>query len=281
MIKNFIELKERLQQQGQKGRIAAVCVKDEATREALQLAEEAGIAEAIFVDDDEPAEAAARAVAMIRRGEADVLMKGLIGTDQLLRAVLNKETGILRRTEQAGAVLTHMTLTEIPAHHKMLLFTDAAVIPYPTQEQRIEQVRYMAEVCHALGIDEPRIALLHCAEHGGKAFPFVDAYADIIRMAAEGAFGRCIVDGPLDLKTACSVEALRTKGLSSPLEGETDGLILPDIEAGNVLYKALTFFANAKTAGMLCGTTAPVILPSRGVSTEVKFNSILFALSAR
>ena len=281
MIKNFIELKERLQQQGQTGRIAAVCVKDEATREALRLAEEAGIAKAIYVDDDEPTEAAARAVAMIRRGEADVLMKGLIGTDQLLRAILNKETGILRRTEQAGAVLTHLTLTEIPAYHKMLLFTDAAVIPYPTQEQRIAQVRYMAETCHALGIEEPRIALLHCAEHGGKAFPFVDGYADIIQMAADGAFGRCIVDGPLDLKTACSLEALRTKGLSSPLEGETDGLIMPDIEAGNVLYKALTFFANAKTAGMLCGTTAPVILPSRGDSTEVKFNSILFALSAR
>ena len=277
MIKSFIELKEKLQQRGQMCRIAAVCVNDAATREALRLAEEAGIAQAVYVDDPEPAEAAARAVAMIRNGEADVLMKGLIGTDQLLRAVLNKETGILRRSAEGGAVLTHMTLAEIPSYPKMLLFTDAAVIPYPTQEQRIEQVRYMAETCHALGIDEPRIALIHCAEHGGKAFPFVDGYADIKRMAAEGIFGRCIVDGPLDLKTACSLEALQTKGITSPLEGETDGLIMPDIEAGNVLYKALTFFANAHTAGMLCGTTAPVILPSRGDSAEVKFNSILFA----
>lgn len=276
MIKTFSELQQNLKQRSTKGRIAAVCVYDEATRESLRQAEALGLAEALYIDDEDPTVAAARAVSMVRNHEADILMKGLIGTDQLLRAILNKETGIL----PPGRVLTHIAVAEVPTYPKLLLFSDAAVIPYPTQEQRIEQVRYMAETCRALGTDEPRIALLHCAEHGGKAFPFVDGYKDIINMAQQGAFGPCIVDGPLDLKTACSAEALAAKRLTSPLEGQADGLILPDIEAGNTLYKALTFFSECQSAGMLCGTSAPVILPSRGDSTDVKFNSILLALAS-
>ena len=125
MIKNFSELKIQLQQSGQKRRIAAVCVNDEATRGALEEAVEAGLAEAIYIDDENPQEAAARAVALVRQSEADVLMKGLIGTDQLLRAVLNKETGILPQ----GRVLTHLTLAQVPGYPRLLLFTDAAVIP--------------------------------------------------------------------------------------------------------------------------------------------------------
>lgn len=273
MIKNFTELKQQLQQRSHKCRIAAVCANDDATKSALQSLAEQGLADVVYVDNDEPTEAAAEAVALVRNGEADVLMKGLIGTDQLLRAVLNKETGILPK----GRVLTHIAAAEIPTYDKLLFFTDAAVIPYPTQEQRVEQVRYVCDTCHAMGIDEPRIALIHCAEHGGKQFPFVDGYADIISMAANGEFGSCIIDGPMDVKTACSAEALKAKRLTSPLEGQADALILPDIEAGNAFYKTLTLFANARTAGILCGTTAPVVVPSRGDSADTKINSILFA----
>lgn len=276
MIKSFIELKERLQQSGQKHRIAAICVNDEATRESLRLAEEAGLAEAIYVNDADPTVAAANAVAMVRRGEADILMKGLIGTDQLLRTILNKETGLLPK----GNVMTHMVMAELERYHKLLFMTDVAVIPYPTHEQRIEQVRYAAQICRNMGIEEPRIALLHCAEHGGKQFPFVDGYAEIIQKAEAGDFGPCRVDGPMDLKCACSPEALQAKGMHSSLEGNADVLVLPDLEAGNILYKALTFLVESKTAGILCGTQCPVILPSRGDSAEVKFNSILFALGS-
>lgn len=276
MIKSFIELKERLQKSGQKHRIAAICVNDEATRESLRLAEEAGLAEAIYVNDADQTVAAANAVAMVRRGEADILMKGLIGTDQLLRAILNKETGLLPK----GNVMTHMVMAELERYHKLLFMTDVAVIPYPTHEQRIEQVRYAAQICRNMGIEEPRIALLHCAEHGGKQFPFVDGYAEIIQKAEAGDFGPCRVDGPMDLKCACSPEALQAKGMHSSLEGNADVLVLPDLEAGNILYKALTFLVESKTAGILCGTQCPVILPSRGDSAEVKFNSILFALGS-
>jgi phosphate butyryltransferase len=213
---------------------------------------------------------------MVREGKADVLMKGLIGTDQLLRAVLNKESGLL----PAGKVLTHLAAAEIPGYPKLLFFTDAAVIPYPTHEQRIEQVRYASLICHRLGIDNPKIALIHCAEHGGKQFPFVDGYAEIKQRAVAGDFGTCIIDGPMDVKCACSAHALAAKGMTSPLQGEADVLVMPDIEAGNTFYKSLTFFAHAKTAGMLCGTQCPVIVPSRGDDAEAKYNSILLAIAS-
>ncbi|MBQ8656402.1 MAG: phosphate butyryltransferase [Prevotella sp.] len=274
-MQTFQQLDNQLRSCGTRRRIAAVCVYDDATREALRQAEE--VADAVYVDADTPEAAAAKAVALIRNGEADVLMKGLIGTDQLLRAVLNKETGLM--PTQASPVLTHLAAAEIPGHDKLLFFTDAAVIPYPTHEQRIAQVRYAVNTLHALGIDEPRIALIHCAEHGGKAFPFVDGYADIKRMAAEGAFGACRVDGPLDVKTACSPQALAAKHLTSPLEGQADVLVFPDIEAGNAFYKTLTLFTRTRTAGMLCGAQAPVVVPSRGDSVESKLNSIRFALA--
>jgi phosphate butyryltransferase len=202
-------------------------------------------------------------------------MKGLIGTDILLRAILNKVSGLLPE----GRVLTHLSVAEIPTYPKLLFFTDVAVIPYPTQKQRIEQIHYICHVCHHMGIREPRIALIHCAEHGGRQFPFVEGYQDIKGMASAGHFGRCVIDGPIDVKSACSQEALKAKGLNSPLNGESDALIMPDIEAGNAFYKSLTLFAKARTAGILWGTQCPVVVPSRGDNAEAKYNSIIFALA--
>lgn len=275
-IKTFDELAQRITATGNPLKIAAVCARDTATQEALQAIRQKGLAKVVNVEAETREEAAAQAVELVRQGKADVLMKGLIGTDQLLHAVLNKETGLL----PAGRVLTHLSIAEIPAYHKLLFFTDAAVIPYPTHEQRIEQVRYAANTCHALGIEEPRIALIHCSEKPSSKFPFVEGYYNIIERAKNGEFGRCIVDGPLDVKSACSKHALETKGIVSPLEGEADVLVMPDIETGNAFYKSMTLFAQAHTAGMLCGAQCPVVVPSRGDSTEAKYNSILFALAS-
>lgn len=274
-IKSFNDMFQIVKQSGKTLRIAAVNPIDEATNESLRIVEEQSLAEVVRIQDTLPERAAEKAVALIRRGDADVLMKGLISTDILLRAVLNKVSGLLAE----GRVLTHISVAEIPAYHKLLFFTDVAVIPYPTQKQRMEQVRYAAEVCHQMGIFEPRIALLHCAEHGGRQFPFVDGYQEIKQEAEGGTFGRCIVDGPLDLKSACSLQALQAKGIISPLEGDSDVLVMPDIEAGNAFYKAMTLFANARTAGILYGAKRPVVVPSRGDNPDAKFNSILFALA--
>ncbi len=274
-IRTFQEIRQLVDDKRRQWRIVVVNATDEATREALELVERSLQVEVIRINDTLPERAAEKAVALIRRGDADVLMKGLIGTDILLRAILNKVSGLLPE----GQVLTHLSVAEIPTYPKLLFFTDVAVIPYPTQKQRTEQVRYAINTCHHLGIQEPRIALIHCSEHGGRQFPFVEGYEDIKQMAIEGVFGKCITDGPLDVKSACSKEALKAKGITSPLNGEADVLIMPDIEAGNAFYKSMTLFAGARTAGILCGTISPVVVPSRGDSAEAKYNSILFALA--
>ena len=274
-FKNFDDLICRISATNRMMRIAVVRPADRATQEALRRVKKHKLAEIAILDDESPEVAAQKAVQMIRSGQADILMKGLIGTDQLLRAILNKETGLLPE----GHILTHISVAEIPTYPKPLFVSDAAVIPYPTHEQRIAQVRYTVDICHRLGIRTPKIALIHCSEKPSKKFPFVDGYAEIKQMATEGAFGRCIVDGPLDVKSSCSSQALKAKGINSPLNGNADVLIMPDIEAGNAFYKSMTLFANARTAGMLCGAQCPVVVPSRGDSAEAKYNSILFALA--
>ena len=207
-IRNFEEMLSYLAKQGERRRVAVVWAADHNSQVSVQRALEAGFIDAIFVgcqkeveqNEDvmryadhvffEPAtdadDAAKRAVQMVHEGKVDVLMKGLINTDNLLHVVLNKETGILPR----GRVLTHITAAELPGYDKLLFFTDSAVIPYPTHEQRIEQVRYMADLCHKMGIEEPRIALNHCTEKPNeKYFPFTLGYREIIEMGKKGDFG--------------------------------------------------------------------------------------------
>lgn len=295
-IKNFNDMINHLSSQVERKKVAVVWAADDHTPEACAFALEKGIVDIIFVGCQErlvqredlkpycehiayvgandPDDSAAKAVALVREGKADILMKGLINTDNLLHAVLNKETGILPK----GSVLTHVTTAEIPGYDRLLLFTDAAVIPYPTQEQRIQQVRYMTKMCHSFGIEEPKISLIHCTEKPNKKyFPFTLGYQEIIDMAKAGEFGRCVVDGPLDLKTSCDNESMKTKGIDSPLNGEADALIMPDIEAGNVFYKAITLFAGASTAGILQGPIAPVVIASRADSSQSKFYSLAVA----
>ncbi len=295
-IKSFGNIIEHLAAKGMRKKVAVVWAADDSTQHAVAQALEHGFIEAVFVgcmkqleqldllqphrehinfiDAATPDEAAAMAVALVRDGKADVLMKGLINTDNLLRAVLNKETGILPK----GNVLTHVTVAEIPSYSKLLMFSDAAVIPYPTHEQRIKQIEYLIAMGHKMGIDTPRLALVHCSEKvNEKHFPFTAGYKEIATMAAQGTWGSSIVDGPLDVKTACCVESLRTKGINSPIEGEADALVFPDIEAGNSFYKTLTLFAGAQTAGLLQGPSVPVVVSSRSDSTQSKFYSLAVA----
>ncbi len=295
-INNFEDLILHLSQRGTRKRVAVVWAEDESTQKAVTKALEKGFVDVTFVgcveqlqqlaelkpyqdhisyvDVNDRDEAAKTAVALAREGKVDVLMKGLINTDNMLHAVLNKETGILPR----GNVLTHVTTIHIPGFDRLLFFTDAAVIPYPTHEQRIQQVRYLVELCHNFGIEEPRVSLINCSEKvNEKFFPFTVGYKEIIDMGKNGDFGPCIIDGPLDVKTSCDLHSLQTKGINSPLEGKADVLVFPDIQAGNAFYKALTLFAKAETAGILCGPIAPVVIPSRSDSPACKFYSLAVA----
>ncbi|MDE7089489.1 MAG: phosphate butyryltransferase, partial [Prevotella sp.] len=218
--------------------------------------------------------AATKAVALVHEGKADVIQKGLLNTDNLLKAILNKETGILPK----GQVLTHLTCAKLPQYDKLLFMTDVAVIPYPTKEQREQQLRYLLNLCRKMGVEEPRVALINCSEKvNAKHFPCTVEYQELVEQTRLGLFGPCIVDGPLDLKTSLSPAALHKKGLQSPLEGRSDGLIFSDIQAGNVFYKTITLFCNAQTAAILQGPQVPVVLTSRADSADNKFYSLALA----
>lgn len=277
-INSFDELIHSLKSLGKPVRAAIVCGNDDATKEAAARAVSHGWLEPLFTTEEEPAAAAAQAVSWVREGKADILLKGLINTDILLRALLNKETGILPK----GNVLTHFACAEIKSFDRLLFFSDAAVIPYPTLPQRTEQLRYAIDLCHAFGVEEPRVSLVHCTEHiNEKIFPFTADYAVLKQQAAAGEFGRCIVDGPLDLKTSLDEASLRKKRIVSPLEGRSNVILMPDIEAGNVFYKALTLLApDTRLACLLCGTAAPVALTSRADNTDTKFLSLALAAQA-
>lgn len=254
---------------GRRCRVAVVCPRDASTVAAVEQAERAGFAQAILVDETDATLAAQRAVALVRSGEADALMKGLVSTDVLLRAVLDKAAGLL----PAGGVLTHVAVADVAALGRLLCFSDAAVIPYPTPEQRQAQVIAVADVCRAMGIAAPRIALIHCSEKASEKFPHTLTYRDLCAAPPVG----CTVDGPLDVRCAIDAEALAVKGISSPLEGRADALVFPDIEAANAFYKTVTALLHAPTAALLCGTTAPVVLPSRGDSPSTKLYSLALA----
>ena len=273
-IQCFDELTEHLKASGVKRRVAVVCGQDESTKGAVIRAKEAGFVEPIFVDNEDVDVAAAQAVALVREGKADVIMKGLLNTDNLLKAILNKECGILPK----GQVLTHLTCAKLPMYDKLLFMTDVAVIPYPTKEQREQQLIYLLGLCRKMGVEEPRIALISCSEKvNPKHFPCTVDYQELVEKTKTGVFGPCIVDGPLDLKTSLSPAALHKKGLSSPLEGRSDGLIFSDIQAGNVFYKTITLFCQAQTAAILQGPQVPVVLTSRAASPDNKFYSLALA----
>lgn len=295
MIHQLSDMTDALRRLPSGQSVAVVCGRDAATLDALRRAVDEGVAQAVFVGDAEavrrnvpdlvargatvvdaatPAEAAARAVALVREGRADVLMKGLVGSDVVLRAVLDKQAGMLA----PGAVLTHLAVAQLPAYGKLLFFTDAAVIPYPTQEQREAQVGYAVDACRRFGVEQPRVALVHCSEKASDKFPHVAGYAAIRAAAAGGRWGNALVDGPLDVRTACDAGALAVKGIESPLDGRADVLVLPDIEAGNVFYKTITLFAGARTAAVVQGATRPVVLTSRGDDAACKYDSLCMAL---
>lgn len=273
-IRRFEDMIGYLRRRADRKRVVVANPRDESTEAALSMAAGVGFIEPVIVDDDDQDRACFLAVEKIRNGQADILMKGLVGSDRILKAILDKKYGIL----PAGRTLTHVTAAQIPTYPRLLFFTDSAVIPYPTEEQRIEQVRYLARICHIIGNQNPRISLLHCTEHvDTRHFPFTASYARIKQLAQQGEFGQCIIDGPLDLKTSCNQQAMRVKGIQSPIDGQADCLIMPDIEAGNIFYKTLTHFAHATMASVLQGPIVPVAMPSRGDDALSKYYGLALA----
>ena len=216
----------------------------------------------------------AQAVQMIKDGEGDFLMKGLCSTDKFLRAILNKEKGLL----PPKGTLTHCTTLEIPSYHKLLFVGDVAVIPAPDLKQKQIIMECLIKTAKAVGVQTPKVALLAATEQVLASQPASVEAAMLAKMADRGQIKGCIADGPLALDVAIDMESVQIKGLVSPVAGDADCILFPNIESGNVFYKANSkLVPGVKQAGILVGALVPCVLSSRADSIDTKLNSIAIA----
>lgn len=281
--------------QGPVRRVAVAVAADAEVLAAVCDAHKAGIAEAVLVGDEakirsiaaahgynlegmevinlpDNLQAAREAVQLVRQGRAHMLMKGLISTADILRAVLDKEQGL-----RTGRVLSHVAVLEVPTYHKLLFLTDGGQNIAPDVTQKAEILQNAVEVARALGVTLPKAAPICAVEVvNPKMQATVDA-AELADKARRGEIVNCIVSGPIAFDGAISAEAAAHKGIKSDVAGDVDILLMPDIEAGNILYKTLVYLAQAKVAGIIAGAAAPIVLTSRSDSPEAKLLSIACA----
>lgn len=211
------------------------------------------------------------AVQQIVDKKAQILMKGLISTPYFLKAILNKDFGLIPK----GAVLSHTTLIEVPTYDKLLIVSDVAMLPFPTLSDKVAMINYNIAICKKLGIENPRIALISANEKVTDKMPSTIDAAVISKMADRHQIKGAIIDGPLALDVALSKKACEIKGVNSPIDGYADVLIFPTIESGNVFFKAMTCLANATLAGIVTGAPFPAVLVSRADSEDTKYYSIV------
>jgi phosphate acetyltransferase len=219
--------------------------------------------------------AAAKAVEMVRRGEAEILMKGSLHTDELLGAVVAKETGL-----RTGRRISHAFIMDVPTYHKVLIVTDAAINIAPTLEDKVHICQNAIDLAVSLGMARPKVAILAAVETvNSKMQATLDAAA-LCKMADRGQITGGILDGPLAFDNAISKDAARIKGINSPVSGDPDILLVPDLESGNILAKQLSFLANADSAGIVLGARVPIILTSRADSVRSRIASCGVAMLA-
>ncbi len=232
-----------------------------------------GDAQFDIVECLDKAKAAKLAVGMVKRGEADIVMKGLIATDLLLKAVLDKKNGLMK----PDGVLSYVCAVELPAYPKLLFVTDPAVLPFPSLPQKVAMANYAIEMAHRMGITKPKVALIGASEKVSPHFPNSQEYEIMCAMAQRGELENCIMDGPLDLFLACDPSSLEVKGSHTPVAGDADILLFPSLEASNPFYKSLMLFAGGELAGLISGTTHPVVVMSRSDSFITKYYCLALA----
>jgi phosphotransacetylase len=213
-------------------------------------------------------ESAERAVALVRAGEAKMLMKGALHTDELLHEVMRADTGL-----RTGRRLSHVFVLDVPGYARPLLVTDAAINIAPTLEDKVSIVQNAIDLAHVLGIEIPKVAVLAAVETVNPAMPSTLDAAALCKMADRGQIKGGIVDGPLAFDNAVSPAAAQEKGIVSPVAGQADILLVPDIEAGNMLVKQMTFMGGADAAGIVLGARVPIVLTSRADNTRTRLAS--------
>ncbi|MGG7162986.1 phosphate butyryltransferase [Clostridium ihumii] len=294
MVKSFNEVIEKVKNLSTKT-VAVAVAQDEPVLEAIRDAKKNGIANAILVgnkeeivsigerigmnmdefeiiDEKNSKKAALKAVELVSTGKADMVMKGLVDTATFLRAVLNKEIGL-----RTGKQMSHIAVFEVPGIDRMLFLTDAAFNMYPELKEKIDIINNSVNVAKAIGIEMPKVAPICAVEVVNPAMQATLDAAALTSMNQRGQIKGCIVDGPLALDNAISEEAAAHKKVSGPVAGKADILLMANIEAGNAMYKCLTYTTEAKNGGLLAGAAAPVIVTSRADSPETKLNSIAIA----
>jgi phosphate butyryltransferase len=216
--------------------------------------------------------AAAAAVQLVRDGEAEVVMKGYLHTDEMLHAVLSRETGL--RTDR---LLSHVFVLEVPTYHKLLMISDAAININPDITQKASITQNAVDLARRLGVERPKVAALSSVETINPNIPSTVHAACLSKMAERGQIKGAIVDGPLAFDNAISAEAAKDKGIDSPVSGDIDVLVVPDLDAGNILFKNLEYLASAKVAGVVMGASAPVVLTSRSDPPKARVFSLALA----
>jgi len=286
-----------LAKKSRKKKLAVAVAHDEHCMEAICAVNKLGLVEAILIGNEKKindlsiklkldikgmrifneevdTNAVKLAVKLVKDKEADILMKGNVPTATFLRGVLDKETGLRK-----GDVLSHFALFEVPTYHKLLGLSDAAMIPAPDFKTKVALINNAVEFMNKLGYTKPKVAILAAVEMVNESMPATLEAAMLSKMNQRGQIKNCIIDGPLAYDKAVSKESARHKGIVSDVAGDADLLIVPDIQAGNILYKAFGFSANAKLAAVVLGATAPIVLTSRSDTEESKQASIVMAAS--
>lgn len=294
MSKNFEDLLLKANICSNK-KVAVAVAQDEPVLEAIKLAKEKGIADAILVGDKlkikniadkigmdlsdyevvnevNTTKASLEAIRLVSTGKADMVMKGLVDTATFLRSVLNKEVGL-----RTGRLMSHVSVFEIEGIDRLILLTDAAFNTYPDLKAKVQILNNSVDVAHACGIKVPKVAAVCAVEVVNPDMPATIDASLLAKMNERGQIKGCLVDGPLALDNALSEEAAHHKGITGEVAGKADIILLPNIETANVMYKTLTYTAKIKNGGLLVGTSAPVILTSRADKFETKVNSIALA----
>jgi len=297
-LKNFRDLIEKVQKCESKKRVAVAAAQDGHTLEAVFRAAKDKLVEPVLVGNKEKIEeilkeldveydissiistesdkeSAEKTVELINEGKADFIMKGKLQTADLLRAVVDKEKGL-----RTGRVMSHVAILEVPAYHKLIAVTDGGMMMYPNADEKKQILESAVDVFLAMGYECPKVAVLAAVETVNPKMPeAVDA--DILKkMNQSGEIKDCIVEGPISFDLTFSKESAEIKGYSSPVTGEADILLAPNITTGNIMSKALIEMAGATMAGMIVGAKVPIVLTSRGASSEEKYLSIVLSASA-
>ena len=296
MIGSIESLREEAKAHGMR-RLAVACAQEDHVLLAVEKTRCLGIAEAVLVgketqirriavengidpitsriiDEPDNAIACRTAVSLVRNGEADAVMKGIVDTSIILKAVLDREVGL-----RDSKLLSHVALFEIPGFERLLFLTDSAMNIAPDLDAKKDIIRNAVSVANAVGNENPVVACLCAIEKVNPKMPATIDAAALVEAARNGELTNCTVIGPVALDNAISIEAARLKGVADPNAGRADVLLVPNIETGNVFYKTLVFLAHASIAGIVVGAKAPVIVTSRADSEQTKINSIALALA--